>query len=157
MAIKTHHILLVMLALTLFSCSKSPEEKARTLFEESIKPRMGNPEAYEFIHMTELDSAYSSLSIDRTYLALKDSLKNNKTTIYDALFSKNYKATKKKEKALEQEIKDYEDSFVPQYIGWHSIIEFRAENFFGGRQIYKADVYFNDELTKCLDWFVEAE
>lgn len=60
-------------------------------------------------------------------------------------------------KALEQEIKDYEDSFVPQYIGWHSIIEFRAENLFGGRQIYKADVYFNDELTKCLDWFVEAE
>ena len=156
MAIKTHHILLVMLALTLFSCSKSPEEKARTLFEESIKPRMGNPEAYEFIHMTELDSAYSSLSIDRTYLALKDSLKNNKTTIFD-VFSKNYKAKEKKEKALEQEIKDYEDSFVPQYIGWHSIIEFRAENLFGGRQIYKADVYFNDELTKCLDGFVEAE
>ena len=67
------------------------------------------------------------------------------------------KAKEKKEKALEQEIKDYEDSFVPQYIGWHSIIEFRAENLFGGRQIYKADVYFNDELTKCLDWFVEAE
>ena len=156
MAKKTHHILLVMLALTLFSCSKSPEEKARTLFEESIKPRMGNPEAYEFIHMTELDSAYSSLSIDRTYLALKDSLKNNKTTIFD-VFSKNYKAKEKKEKALEQEIKDYEDSFVPQYNGWHSIIEFRAENLFGGRQIYKADVYFNDELTKCLDGFVEAE
>ena len=109
MAIKTHHILLVMLALTLFSCSKSPEEKARTLFEESIKPRMGNPDLYEYMQMTDLDSAYSSLSIDRNYLALKDSLKKNKTTIFDA-FSKNYKAKEKKEKALEQEIKDYEDS-----------------------------------------------
>ena len=159
MAIKTHHILLVMLALTLFSCSKSPEEKARTLFEESIKPRMGNPEAYEFIHMTELDSAYSSLSIDRTYLALKDSLKNNKTTIYDAAFktTKDFKAQKKKEKALEQVIKSYEENFTPKYIGWHSKIEFRAENIFGGRQIFVCDVYFNDDLTRCLDWFVEAE
>ena len=117
---------------------------------------MGNPDLYEYMQMTDLDSAYSYLSIDRNYLALKDSLKKNKTTIFDA-FSKNYKVKEKKEKALEQEIKDYEDSFVPQYIGWHSIIEFRAENLFGGRQIYKADVYFNDELTKCLDWFVEAE
>lgn len=159
MAIKTHHILLVMLALTLFSCSKSPEEKARTLFEESIKPRMGNPDLYEYMQMTDLDSAYSSLSIDRTYLALKDSLKNNKTTIYDAAFktTKDFKAQKKKEKALEQVIKSYEENFTPKYIGWHSIIEFRAENLFGGRQIYKADVYFNDELTKCLDWFVEEE
>ena len=156
MTIKTHHILLIVLALTLFSCAKSPEEKARTLFEESIKPRMGNPDLYEYMQMTDLDSAYSSLSIDRNYLALEDSLKKNKTTIFDA-FSKNYKAKEKKEKALEQEIKDYEDSFVPQYIGWHSIIEFRAENLFGGRQIYKADVYFNDELTKCFDWFVGAE
>lgn len=55
MAIKTHHILLVMLALTLFSCSKSPEEKARTLFEESIKPRMGNPDLYEYMQMTDLE------------------------------------------------------------------------------------------------------
>ena len=47
MTIKTHHILLIVLALTLFSCAKSPEEKARTLFEESIKPRMGNPDLYE--------------------------------------------------------------------------------------------------------------
>lgn len=46
--------------------------------------------------MTDLDSAYSSMSIDRNYLALKDSLKKNKTTIFDA-FSKNYKAKEKTE------------------------------------------------------------
>ena len=148
---------MIVLALTLFSCAKSPEEKARTLFEESIKPRMGNPDLYEYMQMTDLDSAYSSLSIDdRNYLALKDSLKKNKTTIFDA-FSKNYKVKEKKEKALEQEIKDYEESFVQQDIGWHSIIEFRAENLFFFFLIYKADAYFNDELTKYLDWFLSAE
>ena len=115
---------------------------------------MGNPEAYEFIQMTELDSAYSALSIDRTYLALKDSLKNNKTTIFDA-FSNDFKAKEKKEKALEKEIKSYEENFTPKYIGWHSRIEFRAENLFGGRQIFIGDVYFNDDLTQCLDWFVD--
>ncbi len=157
MTIKINHVLLFFLALTMSSCIKSREEKARELFEESIKPQMGNPEAYEFIHMTELDSAYSSLSIDRTYLALKDSLKNNKTTIYDAAFktTKDFKAQKKKEKALEQVIKSYEENFTPKYIGWHSKIEFRAENIFGGRQIFICDVYFNDDLTRCLDWFVD--
>lgn len=157
MTIKINHVLLFFLALTMSSCIKSREEKARELFEESIKPQMGNPEVYEFIHMTELDSAYSSLSIDRTYLALKDSLKNNKTTIYDAAFktTKDFKAQKKKEKTLEQVIKSYEENFTPKYIGWHSKIEFRAGNIFGGRQIFICDVYFNDDLTRCLDWFVD--
>ena len=54
-------------------------------------------------------------------------------------------------------IRKEQDSFTPHYIGWHSKIEFRAENLFGGVQIYLADVYFNQDLTQCLDWFVKAE
>lgn len=150
------YIVLLLIAICMYSCTKSPEEKAQILFEESIKPRMGNPKQYEFIQMSQLDSAFSSLEIDRTYLALKDSLKANRVTLFDVM-SKNYYAKKKKEEGLKSEIKEYEDSFTPHYIGWHSKIEFRAANLFGGVQIYLADVYFNKDLTQCLDWFVKAE
>lgn len=82
------YIVLLLIAICRYSCTKSPEEKAQILFEESIKPRMGNPKQYEFIQMSQLDSAFSSLEIDRTYLALKDSLKANRVTLFDAM-SKN--------------------------------------------------------------------
>jgi hypothetical protein len=52
-------------------------------------------------------------------------------------------------------VKDYEQAFTSEYIGWHSEIKFRAENMFGGRKIYTADVYFNEELTKCISRFVK--
>ncbi len=156
MNFKLSHIILLLFSFTVCSCIKSPEEKAQTLFEESIKLRMGNPDQYEFIQMTNLDSAYSSLEIDRTYLNLKDSLESNRTTFLDIL-SNEYRAKRTKEKDLEKEIKEYEQLFTSRYIGWHSKIEFRAENLFGGRQIYVADVYFDENLTKCLDWFIKAE
>jgi len=41
------------------------------------------------------------LSIDWTYLKLKDSLKKNTTTIYDA-FSKNYDSKKQKQREYEK-------------------------------------------------------
>ena len=86
------------------------------------------------------------MSIDWTYLKLKDSLKKNTTTIYDA-FSKNYDSKKTEAERVRKKVKDYEQAFTSEYIGWHSEIKFRAENMFGGRKIYTADVYFNEELT----------
>jgi hypothetical protein len=54
-SIKPFQLVVMMLitALTLCSCSKSPEERAQTLFGESIKAQMGSPELYEFIQMTK--------------------------------------------------------------------------------------------------------
>ncbi len=94
------------------------------------------------------------MSIDWTYLKLKDSLKKNTTTIYDA-FSKNYDSKKTEAERVRKKVKDYEQAFTSEYIGWHSEIKFRAENMFGGRKIYTADVYFNEELTKCISRFVK--
>ena len=36
------YIVLLLIAICMYSCTKSPEEKAQILFEESIKPKMGN-------------------------------------------------------------------------------------------------------------------
>lgn len=148
------HVVLLLFAICMYSCTKSPEEKAQILFEESIKQELGQPELYEFIKMTKLDSVYSTVEDDRDYLKLQDSLKLS----FDP-FSLLYESDKDKKdrENLVKRIEEYKQSFKPSFIGWHSLIDFRAENLFGGVQIYKVDAYFNEDLTQILDVSLKGE
>lgn len=142
---------LLVFATCLYSCTKSPEEKAQILFEESLKSELGQPELYEFIQMSKLDSAFTSLEEDRAFLDLKDSLlKNTRYLVTMMLF--DTRDAKKKQERLKKEIEEYEQSFKPSFIGWHSNIDFRAENGLGGVKVWSVDAYFNEDLTQALGY-----
>lgn len=157
MKIQIRHITFLFLTFALISCT-SPEEKARHIFEETLLPRMGNPDLYEFVSMTPLDSAYSSLNIDRSYLSLKDSLKKYTISKYDVMLPKQkYHKKKQQEEKYKNAVREYEESFKSEFIGWHSTIEFRAENLLGAKWLYSAEVYFDKDITELIDFFPKAQ
>lgn len=65
-------ILLLVLSVALFSCSKSPEEQAKSNISEYLKKNMDDPSSYESVEFGKLDTLHKSFDESTEGLVLRE-------------------------------------------------------------------------------------
>jgi len=93
-------VLLISMSILIFSCqsnkSESKKDTAQSNIEKSIKPNLNNPESYEFVKLTLIDSTSYSDNIEsriemfKTSLDRQKDLKESESVLYNSEDLKMY-------------------------------------------------------------------
>lgn len=118
----------------------TPEAKAKKLIKEYIRNNLGDPDSYEEIYFSALDSTYTMLP-NNIYSRLRE-LEFNfeyRGDFYKELYQEEFDSLKK-----------IELNFVPQ-LQMSQVHKYRAANNTGGRDVYVLQFYFDKDVASIED------
>lgn len=138
-------IFILCVVVCFLGCSDSnplatPEAKAKKLIKEYIKNNLGDPDSYEEIYFSSLDSTYTMLP-NNIYSRLRE-----------LEFDFEYRGDFYKELYQEEfdSLKKIELNFVPQ-LQMCQVHKYRAANNTGGRDVYVLQFYFDKDVATIED------
>lgn len=158
---------IMVIALAMFSCSKSPEQIAQQLIKESLLELMDDPKSYEPVEFGTLDSTFTTLddyqpfndAYDK-YMDCKAAAETYESTASTAKWNEDYEGQIKflklanemydKAETYRQQALDSKKTFKPQFNGWKMTHKFRCKNAFGAVMLNEIDLYFDKELTQII-------
>ncbi|WP_353119450.1 hypothetical protein [Myroides odoratus] len=163
-------LLILTIAITLFSCSKSPQDKALKLIDNDLKRTLNDYNSYEFVELSKLDSCFTVPFDNIQYAdsiikleALKQLAKEAQDEYESYLgYSSNYFINKRldalkkaqyflnKAKTSAQFTDSFRDTFKPKFNGWQAEHRFRANNAQGNKVLGVYKLTFNiaiDSIT----------
>ena len=154
---------LLVVAITLVSCSKSPEQKAKDLIKEEMKKSMNDFSSYEPVEYGKLDSSFSVLDISTEQLSFDAYSKEAKKILgdmeieavsnlddykIDKVYFDSYKF---KMDSVSKIIDAKAKSFKPEFKGWKMSHKFRGKNKMGA-VVLNSNIYeFDKDITKIVD------
>lgn len=160
----------LIVAIVLFGCKMSPEEKAKVLVKESLYNSLHDYSSYEPVSYGTLDSNYSSLEDDEGFMLYKkyhDSLSDEVAKITEKLeqigdINSAYEAEEvrtliEKSKPLIEVgmnmslvIDSAKNAFQSEFSGWKMRHTYRANTLAGHLSIHHTVFYFNDSITSVV-------
>lgn len=155
--------------LLLFSCKKTPDEKAQSLIKGWLKLNLHDWKSYDPVEFGKLDSSYSSLDddqayqntkreLDSLYKAIKEDIEDER--IYAPLASYSGQYAYYKSLAAECYKRIIEDTAIvsnairkwePTYLGRQMEHTFRSKNLGGNIGVHHIVFYFDSSLTRVID------
>ncbi len=158
--------LLLTLAFLLFSCS-SLEDKARKAIKENLKLTLDDYKSHEPVQYGKLEYAMSiwadapevtSLLKKETYYITKCMEYKEKYELYDFdVLSKDFTMYfdlsgiyLDSAEYIDEKIKTFEASFVPERIGWQMTHSFRAKSKDGNFTLNKYLFIFDKNMTRVI-------
>jgi hypothetical protein len=151
------------MVLSFASCEKTKEEQLKDMIEARLDSTMNNPDSYEFVSMTPIDSVMSKweeevdaekikllISIYDAEVDVLNAKADNRTFSYSKRISFAEKGLKNIEKidSLKDEYIKKSLEYVPFLTGFYTTFKFRGENAFGAIVLNAYKVTFNKELTE---------
>lgn len=150
--------------LSFSSCEKTKEEQLKDMIEARLDSTMNNPDSYEFVSMTPIDSIMSKWTEEMESFLLEQkikSLESKNKRLYaqsDMKYLYSHKEriafldsvgiNNNKQDSLLKVYKSKMDSYIPKLKGYSTIFKFRGENAFGAIVLNAYKVTFNKELTE---------
>ena len=154
-----------------FSCTVSNEKKAQKLIGEKLKETLHDYSSYESVKFGTLDSVFSTVMDDTTYIFIKlkyDSLLTEtkealeEVKQYEGMYSSYYRVRFNmalsearryvdSAKIYEPVIDNIEKSYLPFHKGWSMTHSFRSNNAMGNKTIGHFQYFFDLDLTKIND------
>ena len=157
-------VLFIFATITLTSCSKSNEDKAKELIETELQTSMKDWSSYEFVEMSSLDSVFTKFK-DSEYAQehkkkmlslmvasgdIKAKLKEcNKSE--EALLNDSLSYYQSKEDSLMNVYKQKENEFKGDFIGYETNFTFRGNNSLGAKVINNVKITFDKDLTSVIE------
>lgn len=149
----------------LSSCEKTQQQILQEMIEARLDSTMNNPDSYEFVSMTQIDSVMSKWENEKDaekikifismYEAETDALNaraDNTSLSYNKRISLLEKGLKNLEKvdSLKNEYITKSLSYEPYLTGYYTIFNFREQNEFGAIVLNSYKVIFNKDLTEII-------
>lgn len=159
-------ILLIFAVVTLCSCEKSNEEKARGLIESQLKTSMNDWSSYEFVEMSEVDSVFTTFVDSDEGEDIRKQLSNLTSKIIEYEVGCNYPILhgkraqimkdsipilKQMEDALQNAYDTKEKEYKGDFIGYKAQFKYRGNNKLGVKIISSSTYFFNPEITEITD------
>lgn len=160
------YLIAFTLAYTFQSCEKTQEEILKEMIESRLDSTMHNPDSYEFVSMSPIDSVMSKWDDEddakkiklfiSMYEAETDALNakaDNPTLSYNKRISLLEKGLKNLEKvdSLKKEYISRGLSYTPYLTGYYTIFKYRCKNEFGAKVLNSAKVVLNIEKTEIKE------
>ena len=158
-------LLVALIAVTLVSCSKSPEQKAKDLIKEEMKKSMNDFSSYEPVEYGKLDSVRTTFfsaeetMIDYWINKSKEDLQKMNDYIDFKIGDKDdfnfYKEQDLKDihmaDSLNKKVEKEKAAFKPEFKGWVMAHKFRGKNKLGAL-VLNSNIYeFDKEVTKIVE------
>lgn len=157
-------IAVLAMAASFFSCEKTQGEILKEMIESRLDSTMNNPDSYEFVSMTPIDSVMSEWKDEKEAVLLELAITMNKSenkALYAKVDAKHTFSYQERLAFLEQIKKNNEkidslavkyidkrDSYTPHITGYYTMFKFRGQNEFGAIVLNEYKVTFNKELTE---------
>ena len=163
------YLIAFTLAYTFQSCEKTQEQILREMIESRLDSAMHNPDSYEFVSMSPIDSVMSKWDeeVEAEKIKLFISMYEAETDALNAKADNTTLSYNKRISLLEKGLKNLEkvDSLKKEYIsqglsytsyltGYYTLFRFRGQNKFGATILNEYKVIFNKELTEIIDFEV---
>ena len=157
-------LILTISAFLLAGCQQSKEEKMQALIEAKLQQTMKDWSSYEFVNMSQVDSAFTSFkfseeckkqrmkilaAMNRTS-DMKKKLANCKKS-EESLLKDSVTYLSKVEDELSKELKEMEREYKGDFIGFKADLTFRGNNSFGGKVLNKVRVMTNKEISEIVE------
>jgi hypothetical protein len=148
--------------LTLASCSKSPEEKAKDLINDQMRKTLHDYKSYEPVQFGNLDSSFNTWEDLPEFIEADQKAKEFKKELLEFGENMELKVMSWGYPTYKRRLADVKDSAIkyaklrariieqtgPVFNGWTMTHSFRAKNLSGNLQIAQYKYYFDDKLTK---------
>jgi hypothetical protein len=164
-------LIICFLSVIMFSACKqqTPEEKAKKLIKDRLFTTLHDFKSYEPVKYGTVDSSFTSVFEDPTYMALKseydslkkevdDNIERGKTYVnYPMIAYMGIKYANTAQKCVDQMIPlgksmdSLEVVFKPKFNGWKMDHSFRAKSLGGNLGIHHYTYYFNEKLDSLID------
>ena len=152
----------------MFACSASPIDKAKSLIKEELKKSMNDYSSYEPVDFGKMDSVYTNLETDSTFIMIDvayESYKEQQKKNLDEYLAdittgdKELMGIDKKQNDIYAGKIDsigklrakVLSTFKPDFKGWRLEHTFRGKNKLGALVVNKYAFYFDKGITKILD------
>jgi len=159
-------VLVALMAVCLFSCSPSKEDRAKKLIKEYMMENLKDPSSYQPVSFSKMDSVYSSYLETEEYEKLygknglqsifkmksmefeaQSSVAETKKETVRLLDSALYYSKKydELESVYSEKVNSYQGK---EFIGWSLNLKYRAKNSFGGLDFGEKYFRFDKDVTK---------
>lgn len=170
--------ILSFISLLIFSCSKSPEEKAKKLINDDLFKTLHDYDSYQAVEFSKLDSTFTDASSTEEYKELSKeynekmaSLKKIQESLkFDLDWTermggfrsvseaKKMKLDVDKMNAIYEETKviqltldSIDENFVPEFIGYSMTHKYRAKSKVGNMSLGIEKYTFNKDISEIIN------
>lgn len=162
-------VITIFMVASFSSCEKTQEQILQEMIEARLDSTMHNPQSYEFVSMSPIDSVMSKWDeeVDAEKIKLFISMYEAETDVLNAKADNTTLSYNKRISLLERGLKNLEKvdslkkeyisqglSYTPYLTGYYTLFKFRGQNKFGATILNEYKVIFNKELTEIIDFEV---
>ena len=133
----------ILLSILITGCALTPQQKAEKLAKEYVKSQMKNPDSYESVSFTKLDSIYQDFEFSKEGETIQDSISSLSQRSDDFRLSFDNHYTKKQIKDsidfyqkkidnLSEKYKKEGKIYKKKFVGFGINNTYRGTNGFGG-------------------------